>query len=355
MWQWPWMLASLSLSFSALIGIHFSEKASLFYSAAYAESIHLSSSIDSNTSALFERGQNAFQSKKYEQAITPLKEIVEHHPGFPQLFEVKRLLGKSLLALKNPQEALPYLKEIVETTPLTHPQAVLIRLDLGEAYLQNQQNQLAYLTALEIEKLQNHPHFSPEEKVRGLLIKGISTLRTEQKEKREELTQLILSSIEGQSPSISDSLKTQVQTFKLEFKLHSCSRFFMEKNLNEQQILDQYDRQGLCLLEAFNLYPTLFKTSDPALLAHATGLLKKAFLDYEIRAQSPPQTAQAKGRSQLQQLKEQAELKDLLLTTRSKRFIEASNTLKLWRRTSPQNLNPYIHELLSALEKNKKG
>ena len=353
MWQWPWMLA-LSFSFALWIGFNPSQTHIHFFTPALASGPDGTVLSHEQSLDLFEKGKKSFEKKQYEESISPLKAYLERNPGAPHFFEAHLLLGRSLLALKKFNEALPYFKAYVESTPATHPQAIWVRLDLGEAYLQSHHPSLAYLTSLEIEKLQEQHAPSPEAKIKALLLKGRSSLRDEKRTQKEEQARLILSSLEASALSLNEELRAQTQSFKLEYKLYQCSRFFLDHPLTEQQIKDQYERQGICLMEALNLYHLLLQFSDQKTLGDATNGLKKLLSEYSSRGQSPPLPGPSGSRSPSQKLKEQAELKDLLLRVRSNQLNELSTTLKLWRKTSSPQANPYIHDLLLLAENFKK-
>ena len=341
MWRWPWMLVSLNLSVLSLTLV------SVWHLDAGAETTSLGSTSEQEADFLLENSKRAFQDNKYEEAITQLKRYVARYPGYREYTEAKLLLGRSLLGLKKYKEAIPYLKNYIAVAAVNQPEAIDVRLELGNAYLKTKQAHPAYLIALELEKLHVQQSPSRLQRSSGLLIKGQALLENH----KLKPAQLVLNSMEKEAQGVMETNVTaQVQSLKLKIKLYECSRLLKQNNLTEPQVKDRYERHGLCLMEALNLYHSLFSSEDLMLIEDSTQSLTTALHHYRTWVNHPPIPSKIKSKPQIQKLRYQSELRDMLLGERKKRLTEASSSLSSWRKSVRPEQAPYIQSLMLSIE-----
>ena len=351
MWRWPWMLVSLNLNLlcSLLIGNGWIVGCPF---NAYAENTSLGKTSEQEARYLLENSKRAYQDENYETAITQLKRYVDRYPGYPEYMEAKLLLGRSLMKFKKYEKAIPYLKDYLAITPAIHPEAINARLDLGNAYLKVNKPHAAYLVSLELEKLQTQQSSTRLQRVDGLLLKGQASLDSHQLKRAH----LVLNSMEKETQEATElSEKGPVHDLKLKIKLYECRNLLNATQLNEQQVKDRYERHGLCLMEALNLYQSLFGFENTSLLEGSTQALKTALQYYTNWASHPPTPARLKSKPQSQRLKYTSELKDMLYGERKKRLTEAHSSLTLWRKTLKPKQEHYLESLISVIESSQQG
>src|SRR4051794_1002187 len=121
MWQWlsiPTFLLLVSLSVKPCLGAPTSNGPVSQEEAA----------------TLWREGEKALEGSRFEDSLNYLLRYVDRYPGSPNYLKANFYLGKTLIELGKPDQALPYLKNYLNGTG-NNRDAGQGRLWLGHAYL----------------------------------------------------------------------------------------------------------------------------------------------------------------------------------------------------------------------------
>ena len=301
------------------------------------------SSVDTSTgpapvqdaAVLLEEGQRLLEAGKYNEAIYPLKRLVDRHPGSPDYLNAHLLLGEAFLKNNQPAQAVEPLR-FYSSTLLRKPDAEVsavnrARSSLGRAYLALRKYKEAFLVAKEIEKSlgTSEPAGDPD-LLNALLIKT-HALYEQGKDKKAETSLAAAAKLLSANPPA--ALAGETHFLQQQLKLRSCSLLPSRGKLTEDQVRAQLSRKGLCLQEALLAFRKVASTGAAGWAEKAKTEILGAFQAYSRNCAAPPEppVTRTKGRRSPQQLKQYLlELKHVLKADCQEKMQQASSLLSEW-------------------------
>lgn len=239
---------------------------------------------DEEANVLWQDAQKLKQEGKLKEAAAGLERFIARYPAAPGFTEAHGLLGETYLLLNQPSKALKPLQFALEANASSSPTRASLQLTRTEGLLMLKRWHEALLSANEV--LQKAPE-NPELRAHASLLKGEALAGLKEKLR----AQPALDSARGEfSAGLTPELKLHAFMLELELKLYDCSLLPSKGALSEDQVRDQMNRRGLCVLEGVQKYLQLFKqpSSEARVLTKATDLLVAAFNLHSLKCKNPP-------------------------------------------------------------------
>jgi hypothetical protein len=237
---------------------------------------------------LWEQGNAFLKEGKLREASQSFREITQKQVGTSHYTEAHEALGRTLLAMNQPREAIPYLEQARRAWGASEKADSPIQL-LIQARLQSGDARGATLLAREwITRLESaqkkRGDKTPDSKLQGALLSEIEGRMT-LKQNERAATQL-------RDPRLAPQLlnaehRGQAGTLHLWLGKRKCERP-RPKHLSEAQALSEIERHGLCLRE---LTPTLGETIESgasAWISRSLEFFRDANLTWLERCQQAP-------------------------------------------------------------------
>ncbi len=293
--MWPKISKFLAISLFLFVALNPAANARTKPKATHAESAPVSThetgpKSPEEAEVLWESGNRAFTESSWEEAITNLQRYISRYPGKPHFLKSHLLLGQALLARQDFSAAAKPLRYFADATK-DSGERVLGRALLAQAYLGQKKFHEAFLATQEAEKIYRKDESLQSQRdllVRTLIAKtqALIGIGDDLHEK------LAIIANDGalqvaQNSSASD-LVAQAWVNSLRLKTWQCSKFPSAKKLSEEQVKDQMDRRGTCLLEAMKIQYNLFQTQDITGTQQGNALIVKAWQEYLAAADAPP-------------------------------------------------------------------
>jgi hypothetical protein len=142
----------------------------------------------------------------------------------------------------------------------------------------------------------------------------------------------------------------------LKLKTLECGRLPSSDILTEEQIRDQLDRRGTCLLESIEWLRKTLETGDTSSSHLAASHFQNAFESYAHLCAHPPITkrkgksASAVQRSSKERKRFEEELADILLQEAHKKSILALDLMKGWKDKLPNTSLPSAQDVYKTIE-----
>lgn len=336
MWRWPFIVGLLLIN------------------SSFAAPVTQGPTSEEEAVILWSEGQKAYEEQRHMDAIHTLERLVARYPGQPGYVKAHFLLAKSFLALDRSQDAISPLKAFIELNP-TREDSIQARLALGDAYVSTKKFQEAYLLGLELDRIFSKYKASDDFIIENLLIKSRAQLGL----KHEDQALASLSSAERMiSPSTSLPVQGKTSLLSLKYKLKECSLLPTREHLREEQILDQLERKGLCLLEALLIYQKALKSQDQMASGKATEAMVEGFNQYRQACQEvpPPPRIHKASQSPLttrtpdELRRYRQELKVVLQKNCKKNIEKTLGLLSTWSHSWPKSTQDFATNLTKALQ-----
>lgn len=261
---------------------------------------------------LWKEGKAAHLAGNHVEAVRLLQRLVDRYPSAPGYLDAHLLLGRSLLALGDPKAAVAPLKYFIQgSSNGKSPQADLAdsaRLALVKAQLALSKPREAYLLAEETLaraiKRKNQLIV-----IEALVAKGNSQIGLNQDARARRSLESARAGLKDSSPKSDDrALEGMATVLGLNLKARDCERFPSAKRLEEDQVRDQLDRRGDCLLEAQLLYKDLLAIAHDPSSREGTSVLASAFADYLVACRNPPDPVGNRSQAELKRYRGELEI-----------------------------------------------
>jgi hypothetical protein len=227
--------------------------------------------------SLWEQAIQAFEQKKYPEAISYFQKFTHPNPPGPYFLPSLLYLSKSLLATKQEAQALPLLKEFLDAAPFSE-NALEVSLLLIRVQLHIHENLKASLLIEELEKK------TKEIPIELLLLKTQAMLALHQDQKAVWSLQAAQSKLEN-APL---AFQQEAWDLDIQIQLKNCSRMRFEEPLQEQQALQLMERRGLCLFQTALSYHRTRCSLSP-LSSQILERIYQALEQYRHACNHPPQ------------------------------------------------------------------
>ena len=301
---------------------------------------------------LLSDGNDAFEARNYEDAAVKLKRLVARYPGYPGYLPAHLTLGRALLALNRPEEAVAPLKYYVSAskTPKARGWG---RVYLARAYLLTGKPREALSMSGEIEREKILPGGVGGAKTdaeaadlvaESLLIRARALMALERD--AEALTAVTSArKLDPWRPGT----RGESAGLELELVLRSCARMSTPGPLAEDQVRNQLERRGVCLSESLIPLRTIAETGDKTSLEEATKAELKAWENFSQACANPPKPPEnlpdKKKKRTPEQLKEYfKELDQVLREDCRKRAASALGILAEWSYPTLEPLTTHLRK-----------
>ncbi len=293
---------------------------------------------DAEAALLLTEGKKAFAARKFERAASRFQRLVDRYPGYQGYLEAHLTLGQALLALERPGKAITPLKYYV--LGVRNPDALVEgRVWLARAYLEDGHYNEAYLTTSEVETSKASAPalqtlLQQNQLIRARALQALNRA-PESKHALESARKFAAS-----NPTESAPLRGETLSVELEIKLGDCAKLPSSGPLTEDQVKNQFERRGTCLLETLPIYRLALDLNERALSDSATTLLEKAYFDFLKACSAPPAPPEThpvpRTPEQLRQY--HRELKESLTEDCRLKAVAASGILSGWSGDYPKRL-----------------
>ncbi len=347
MWLWLW-IGAIALEGSSGFLSPFGAAWAKDHSPAPASSAPQPSSertSPSEAESIWKQAREHHQGGRFKEAIPLLQRVIERFPASPGFTEAHLLLGIALLELGESEKAIAPLKYYVEAKDRSLD-GRRARIHLGKAYLASGKFNEAYLISIEAASFSGPA--SPALAAQALLLRTEALIGMNQDMKAEGSLRSALKRIDKlpSEPQFS-SLQGQAHWLKLKLKARKCARLPSPGKLDEGQVREQFERRGLCLLEAtLDLKKTL-KAADPGWAERATRELSDAFTAYSSACSTPP--APKSKRTSVELSRYRAELAHILKKDCSSKYSEALDLLSRFKEQLPSTMHPRLEKVAQTL------
>jgi tetratricopeptide (TPR) repeat protein len=282
---------------------------------------------------LWQEGKSAFDKKNYKDAEQYLRKLVDQFPAHSNYLDSLMILGKTYLEQNQSDQAMVVLKDYSRSVSLkgTSDSFFQAKLWLGDAYLQKKSYNEAYLLAVELEKHKLAPVFE----IQRLLLKASSLMGKQQDAYSSRVLDAAQKLLTKMGPN--NGLEGPVSSVQLTLKLKNCRKFPSSGNLEEEQIIDQLNRRGTCLLEALLLYKQILNSQSNPHIVNSTQTISSAYKDYLKSCENPyDATIKPKGkRSNLENQKHVSELSVKLKDDFGRKLTHSLDLLVGWKEKHP--------------------
>ncbi len=320
-----------------------------FQSMSYGAPSSLGPTYDQEAQIIWKKGYAAIQNSHFQIAVNHLQRLVDRYPSDSNALEAHFLLGKAFLELGKAKEAIAPLKYFILSAN-THPASIRARLYLGTAYLDLKE----FLNAVSVIEEINHlpsklKSLDMNQDARLIEIEALLGLKHEARARSAMET-----AIREMSNKMSRSTQGKTLFLDLNLKVLECNHLPSPDSMNENQLKNQLDRRGTCLLEALLLYRNTLINKDIPSATQATELLSQAFQDYDHSCTTPSLhlNAHELKRSPQQKSAYLGELADLLIQECGKKYNTGLALLNSWKSVLPpitSNLTLKVYHTLKNL------
>jgi hypothetical protein len=318
---------------------------------------------------LWKEGSREYAEGGYGAAAHLLERLDARYPAYPHRLEAKFILGKSLLKSGKPAEAIAPLQAYASTQSAEYPSGREARMWLGRAHLEAGQAHEAYLDAIEIERavprvLQpkvKGPRFDDAPTAQAtpgpaklggnpalaeaLLLQARALTAMNQDERARRA---LLSARENAGPR--PALEADAFAVEILLKTRQCGRFPSARRLSEDQVIDQLDRRGACLLEALLPFRSTLERGERGPAEEAGSRLGRSFEGFADACANPPDPPVLRpvDRSAAQLKRYRLELSTLLRNRCATKLHDAASVLHAWDdRNHP--FSPNVAETFTAV------
>ncbi len=300
----------------------------------------------SESEFLWKAGQDEALSGKYQDAAFHLARLVDRYPGHSAYLKAHFLLGRTLVELGRPKEAVKPLKYYINDSGKSSG-GVDGRIWLGRAYLDSKNFHEAFLIAKEVENLKSQA--DPSSQAEALVIKARAQVGLNQDGKASQ-------TLDSAKKLIQESVSTVMATAQwtdLQIKTRTCSKLASVGPLDESQLRDQLERRGNCILEALILFKKTAEAQDPKWSEKARLVTWEAFESYSKACEKPliPKATRPKNRTKTQLAKYQKELTAFLIQDCQSKYDGALDLLHSWKPVFPAGSAEALSQLTGSVEK----
>src|SRR5690242_7776993 len=116
---------------------------------------------DEEATTLWQEGEAALSSSRFEDAVNSFQRYVDRYPGSPNYLKAHVFLGGALMDLGKPGQDIPLITNYLTSTS-NNTDSARRRLSIGHAYFELKKLKEAYLTSLKIHKWHSHTPLSSE-------------------------------------------------------------------------------------------------------------------------------------------------------------------------------------------------
>lgn len=279
---------------------------------------------------LWNSGMEAFLARRYPDAIASLSQYLEKFPGQSNALEARFYLGQSYLFGKKPDEAVKKLQSYIEAAG-KHPQVNEARIYLGTAYLDLKKNTEAYLVS---EELLSQPELPTTLRAKSLMLRAHAQSGLKQNVEAEK-TLSVFQSLAERDPELEQELATSYLV-TLFLKANHCDRLPSAKALQEDQVLDQLGRKGLCILEMGNQLARASRKLAADELKSGVEAVEMSWKNLIQACQAPPLERGKKSKTQWAKAKQE-------LAIRLRESCESTTKLLKQSLSSRENLKDYLN------------
>ena len=285
---------------------------------------------------LWKKGNQAFEEKKYPEAVRSLERLIHRYPASAHFFEAHRLLGIAHLENHEPHLAIVPLKDFVEVERKSSA-GLQTRLALGRALLDLKK---FHETLLLAEELLVEKGTSNEVSIAALLMKARALMGLNEDARATQSLDSAKVKLEAQKePSLPlKPLKGQAAWLELKLKIRTCEKFPTKGSLTEEQIRNQLNRRGTCLSEASLLHLKTLEAGDLDWGRQSALELSSSFQDYTKACKNPsnpPPLARPEKRTKTQLKQYRSELVQLLQKECAEKREKAETLLLSKKEKSP--------------------
>lgn len=264
---------------------------------------------------IWTNGKKAFQNEQWQEAVNYLTRYIDRYPAAPNFSEAHLLLGKALLFLARPKEAIKPIRYFISFNQNTIA-AKRAQIDLCEAYLQMKKYHEALLTADEIiKKKLKTGLITPDLIAEALLYKAKALINLE----RDSNAQTSLTAAKKEIENIAPGSLTEQREYllgqslfvELWLKGKECGRLASKSGLSEDQVINQIERRGICLHEEALILAKALELPESTAQRMSLDSYLKDMQTFAKACKSPPARTGKLTQQQIQRYKK--ELSELLL------------------------------------------
>jgi len=283
---------------------------------------------------LWDEGTSAFSASEWEKASQNFQRYISRYPGKPHFLKSHSLLGQSLLNRGEFAAAAKPLRYYADAVK-ENGEKVLARAYLSQAYLGLRKFHEAFLSAQEAEKIfrKDTTLASQRELLVRTLIAKTQSLIGLGDDLHEKLAVIASDgALQVARETSATDLQAQAWVNSLRLKTWQCGKLPNEKRLPEEQVKDQMDRRGTCLLESLKILQNVYQTQDSAGMLDANAIEKKQWELYFAAAEHPPNPTplKPKDRNPTQLKRYFSELSSFLKLAAQKDAAQATELVKNW-------------------------
>jgi len=237
---------------------------------------------------LWEQGQSFFKEGKLKEASHAFREISRNHVGSQHYTEAHEALGRTLLAMNQPQEAIPHLEQARRAWGASEKADPANQL-LIQARLRSRDYRGATLLAREwITRLESaqkkRGEKKPDSKLQGALLSEVEG-RIHLNQDERATTQLRDPRLAAEQ--LSADHRGQAGTLHLWLGKRKCERP-RPKRLSEEQALREIERHGLCLQELTRTLSETIESGAAAEISRSLEFFREAHSTWMERCQQAP-------------------------------------------------------------------
>jgi TolA-binding protein len=231
--------------------------------------------------ALWSTAMEKFSAREFKGAVKLLEEYVNRYPGTPDSVDARYDLAQSYLYTKRPDSAIPLFLSVIEIrgNSLLGNEA---RTYLGQSYLDAGKFTEAYLVSDELLAQSDLP---PTFRAKALLIRAHAQAGLGQNLEAEK-TLVAFQSVAENDPELERETATSFLVSLL-LRSNRCDALPSAKALPEDQLLDQMERKGICILEMATMLSRAAKKLGPSEISQAAGTLVSSVEAYRRECSDP--------------------------------------------------------------------
>ncbi len=322
--------SKLRLAFStlAITSISYANDTVTAYPAPQPTTSALTSAEPKATAdSLWNEGMEAFIKRKWKIAEASLRALAAEYPSDSRVLDAKLAIGRILHEKRDWDGMIAVLREYLDVAG-KRPEVKEARLLLGNAYLKTKKWSEANLLSQEILEHTSIEDFS--DRARALLIQAQAQIGLNQIVNGERTLALFEGLSAGRGDL--DEENAEFSFLKGFLKSKECARFPSEAELPEDQLLHQFARKSVCLIDEAQLLfrASLMKKQED--LAPAIDGLKKNWDDFKMMVSAPPLKKVAPAKAWETAKKE-------LTKKMSETVTDTEKTLKALFQTTPEITN----------------
>lgn len=235
-----------------------------------------------DVSSQWSNAMEAVALRKTEESVFLLKAFIEKNHSDSRILDAQFYLGQSLVQLDKYEEALPYLKTFIETAGIKLERKEA-RLLLIKSYLGAEKYSEAKLSVEDFQQSLKEPNESDLARIYLYRAEAESGLK---KGNDAEKNLTLFFAKANELPDLGEEI-TRASFIKIQIKALECDSYPSQKNLPEDQLLDQMKKKSICLLEISTLLNTMGKNPDPKRLDLGFYIYKKSLQSFFQTALDP--------------------------------------------------------------------